>query len=62
MWGKHFKFIVIRRMTVADKEDLCALSKLSLQKTLNIGDYTAGFSPTIQGVTLLQETPEHICN
>jgi hypothetical protein len=59
---KHLEFRVIGSMMVAKEEYLGAQGELPLQKTLYAGDYAAGFVPTIQGVTLFQETSEHIGN
>ena len=60
MRGKHLEFGVIRSVVVAEEEYLRALGQFLLQKTLYARDYAAGFISTIQVVTLLQETPEHI--
>jgi hypothetical protein len=49
-------------MMVTKEEYRGALGKLLLQKTLNIRDYATSPLPTIQGITLLQKTPEHIRN
>jgi len=60
MGRKHFKLRVIGGMTVTEEKYLRPLSHLLLQKSLNIGDNTAGTSPTIERVALLHETPDHI--
>jgi hypothetical protein len=60
MRRKHVKLGIVSSMMVTKEEYLGALGELTLQKTLHIGDYTAGLCPTIKGITLFQETPEHI--
>jgi hypothetical protein len=62
MGRKHLEFRVIGSMVVTKEEHLGALGELLLQKTLYIGDYAAGFVPTIQGIALFQETSEHVGN
>jgi len=60
MGRKYFELRVIRGVTVTKEEYLRPLANLLLQKGFNIGDDTTDSSPTIQGVTLLQETPNHV--
>ena len=47
---------------VANEEDFSAPAEFLLQEALNVRNYAAGFSPAVQGITLLQETPEHVNN
>jgi len=60
MGRKYFELRVIRGVTVTKEEYLRPLANLLLQKSLNVGDDATDSSPTIQGITLLQETPNHI--
>jgi hypothetical protein len=60
MGRKHLELRVIRGVTVTKEEYLRPLANLLLQKSLNVGDDVTDSSPTIQGITLLQETPNHI--
>jgi hypothetical protein len=49
-------------MMVANKEYRGALGKLLLQQALNIRDYATSLLPAIQGITLLEKTPNHVYN